>query len=137
MLRAMDHSIAPSGQIRILLLRTRGGANNVCLPRAGFCRLFQGEDDDVVPRAQSDTIVNSLRRRGVPHEYHVYAGEGHGWRKSETIEHFYTTIDAFLRQFRRAATLEGAVSVLLHGTLLLGGPSVISPVPVFRLLIFF
>ncbi len=59
--------------------------------------VFQGEIDRVVPREQSDSIVASLRARGVPHEYHVYPGEGHGWRKSETIEHFYRTVEAFLR----------------------------------------
>ncbi len=61
--------------------------------------VFQGEEDQVVPKNQSDAIVESLRRRGVPHEYHVYAGEGHGWRKRETIEAFYTALDAFLKQY--------------------------------------
>jgi dipeptidyl aminopeptidase/acylaminoacyl peptidase len=61
--------------------------------------IFQGEIDRVVPRAQSDSIVTSLQRRGVPHEYHVYEGEGHGWRKSETIEAFYKTVEAFLKQY--------------------------------------
>ena len=61
--------------------------------------VFQGDIDQVVPRAQSDEIVNSLRARGVPHEYHVYEGEGHGWRKSETIESFYKSVDRFLRQY--------------------------------------
>lgn len=61
--------------------------------------VFQGDEDQVVPRAQSDAIVESLRRRGVPHVYQVYAGEGHGWRKNETIEAFYRAIDAFLRQY--------------------------------------
>ena len=61
--------------------------------------LFQGEIDQVVPKAQADAIVASLKSRGVPHEYHVYAGEGHGWRKAETIAHFYTAVDAFLRQY--------------------------------------
>jgi len=51
-----------------------------------------------VPRAQSDAIVEALRRSGTPHIYHVYAGEGHGWRKRETIEHFYNAVDEFLRQ---------------------------------------
>jgi hypothetical protein len=31
--------------------------------------------------------------------YHAYEGEGHGWRKTETIEQFYTTLNAFLRQY--------------------------------------
>ncbi|MCG8348784.1 MAG: S9 family peptidase [Chloroflexales bacterium] len=61
--------------------------------------IFQGEEDQVVPRAQSDSIVESLRRRGIPHEYHVYVGEGHGWRKQETIEAFYKAVEAFLRQY--------------------------------------
>lgn len=61
--------------------------------------LFHGEMDQVVPKAQADAIVASLASRGVPHEYHVYAGEGHGWRKTETIAHFYTAVDAFLRQY--------------------------------------
>ena len=60
--------------------------------------LFQGEEDQVVPKAQAEALVASLVRRGVPYEYHVYAGEGHGWRKAETIAHFYTTVEAFLRQ---------------------------------------
>jgi dipeptidyl aminopeptidase/acylaminoacyl peptidase len=59
--------------------------------------VFQGDSDPVVPREQSDAIVDSLRRRGVPHEYHVYAGEGHGWRKRETIEAFYQAVEAFLK----------------------------------------
>ena len=45
------------------------------------------------------TIVASLKARGVPHEYHVYEDEGHGWRRTDTIESFYETLDAFLRQF--------------------------------------
>jgi dipeptidyl aminopeptidase/acylaminoacyl peptidase len=61
--------------------------------------VFQGEIDQVVPKNQSDTIVASLRARGVPHEYHVYPGEGHGWRKTETIEQFYEAVDKFLRQY--------------------------------------
>lgn len=60
--------------------------------------IFQGEVDNVVPRSQSDTVVASLQQRGVPHIYHVYPGEGHGFRKSETIEHFYKTVEAFLRE---------------------------------------
>ncbi len=61
--------------------------------------VFQGEIDRVVPRNQSDEIVASLRSRGVPHEYHVYPGEGHGWRKAETIEQFYGDVMGFLRQY--------------------------------------
>lgn len=59
--------------------------------------IFQGDEDRVVPREQADTIVEALRRSGAPHVYHVYEGEGHGWRKRETIEHFWSSADEFLR----------------------------------------
>ncbi len=70
-------------------------ANRIVDPVA----LFQGDIDRVVPRAQSDAIAASLRARGVPHEYHVYEGEGHGWRKAETIDHFWTAVERFLREY--------------------------------------
>lgn len=60
---------------------------------------FQGEDDKVVPRSQSDEMVLSLQRRGIPHIYHVYPGEGHGFRRRETMEHFYREVDRFLKQY--------------------------------------
>ncbi|HYO89069.1 MAG TPA: S9 family peptidase [Candidatus Limnocylindrales bacterium] len=61
--------------------------------------IFQGEDDVVVPRSQSDSIVAVLAQRGVPHEYHVYAGEGHGWRKPETIEAYLAAALKFLEKW--------------------------------------
>jgi dipeptidyl aminopeptidase/acylaminoacyl peptidase len=59
--------------------------------------VFQGEIDRVVPKAQSDAIVGALGRSGTPHVYHVYEGEGHGWRKSETVRHFWSAVDEFLQ----------------------------------------
>jgi dipeptidyl aminopeptidase/acylaminoacyl peptidase len=61
--------------------------------------IFQGADDRVVPKEQSEMIVAALRRRGVPHEYYLYEGEGHGWRKQETIEHYDRAVEAFLRKY--------------------------------------
>jgi dipeptidyl aminopeptidase/acylaminoacyl peptidase len=61
--------------------------------------VFQGEIDNVVPRAQSDEVVDSLKRRSIPHEYHLYPGEGHGFRKTENIAAMYQSIDKFLRQY--------------------------------------
>jgi dipeptidyl aminopeptidase/acylaminoacyl peptidase len=60
--------------------------------------VFQGGEDKVVPQAQAEAIVDSLASRGVPHEYHLYEDEGHGWRKPETIEHFYGACVDFLRK---------------------------------------
>ena len=58
--------------------------------------VFQGEDDKVVPRNQSDMIVEALKRGSVPHIYQVYAGEGHGWRKPDTIKDFYERVLDFI-----------------------------------------
>ena len=61
--------------------------------------VFQGTDDVVVPQDQSDSIVASLKRRGVRHEYHLFEGEGHGWRMPETVETYYNKIERFLLQY--------------------------------------
>jgi dipeptidyl aminopeptidase/acylaminoacyl peptidase len=58
--------------------------------------MFHGEEDAVVPRSQSDAVAAALRRSGTPHIYHVYPGEGHGFRRSETLEHYYRTVERFL-----------------------------------------
>jgi dipeptidyl aminopeptidase/acylaminoacyl peptidase len=58
--------------------------------------IFQGSEDRVVPPEQSEAIARNLRERGVPHLYKVYTGEGHGWRKPETIADFYRQIERFL-----------------------------------------
>ncbi|HEX3621187.1 MAG TPA: prolyl oligopeptidase family serine peptidase [Acidimicrobiales bacterium] len=47
--------------------------------------LFQGLDDRVVPPAQSEVLVDALRRAGLPFAYLRFEGEGHGFRRSETI----------------------------------------------------
>lgn len=47
--------------------------------------LLQGEDDRVVPPSQSEAIRDALASRGIPHEYVLYPGEGHGFRRAETI----------------------------------------------------
>lgn len=60
--------------------------------------VFQGADDPVVPQNQSDAMVETLRARGITVEYHVYAGEGHGFRKPETIDHYLTATTKFLKQ---------------------------------------
>ncbi|MGH3110086.1 MAG: S9 family peptidase, partial [Gaiellaceae bacterium] len=47
--------------------------------------VLQGTDDDVVPPAHAERIVAALRERAVPHAYLLFDGEGHGFRKAETI----------------------------------------------------
>ena len=60
--------------------------------------IYHGKEDKVVPIDQAEGIVAAIRRRGVPHTYHVYENEGHGWRHPENIKHFYTTLLQFLQE---------------------------------------
>ncbi len=52
-------------------------------------RLVMGSDDQRVPIAHADKMLSSLKRFGKAVDYHVYAGEGHGFNKKENrIEEF-------------------------------------------------
>jgi dipeptidyl aminopeptidase/acylaminoacyl peptidase len=46
---------------------------------------FQGEDDKTVPPNQAETMVAALTARDLPVAYYSFAGEGHGFRKAETL----------------------------------------------------
>jgi dipeptidyl aminopeptidase/acylaminoacyl peptidase len=63
--------------------------------------LFQGLDDKVVPPEQSRLIVEKLRERGVEVGYHEFAGEGHGFRKAETIVAVLEAELAFLKRMMK------------------------------------
>lgn len=47
---------------------------------------FQGSDDKVVPPAQSEIMVSALKARGIPVAYLCFDGEGHGFRRKETVQ---------------------------------------------------
>jgi dipeptidyl aminopeptidase/acylaminoacyl peptidase len=64
---------------------------------------FQGLDDKVVPPQQSETMVNALRKRGVPVAYITLEGEGHGFRKADSI---IRTLEAELYFYLRMFGLE-------------------------------
>ncbi|MGW2825010.1 prolyl oligopeptidase family serine peptidase [Streptomyces sp. NPDC001443] len=47
--------------------------------------LLQGLDDVICPPAQCDRFLERMRGRGVPHAYIAFEGEGHGFRRAETM----------------------------------------------------
>lgn len=47
--------------------------------------IFQGLDDEVVPPNQAEAMVAALEAKGVPWAYLPFEGEGHGFRRAETI----------------------------------------------------
>lgn len=61
--------------------------------------LFHGDADPVVPPSQSAEIAAALQENGVQHVYKVFSGEGHGWKKAETLETYYSMIESFLKDF--------------------------------------
>lgn len=48
--------------------------------------ILQGTDDAVVPPNQAELMVKEIREHGGRVKYVLFEGEGHGWRKAETIE---------------------------------------------------
>lgn len=61
--------------------------------------VLQGDADPVVPKSQSDALVEAVRRHGGQVEYHVYAGEGHGWARIDTQRDALERIDRFLASY--------------------------------------
>jgi dipeptidyl aminopeptidase/acylaminoacyl peptidase len=59
---------------------------------------LQGLDDKVVPPAQSETMVAALRARGVPVAYIAFEGEGHGFRRKDTVQRALEAELAFYAQ---------------------------------------
>ncbi|HYN85240.1 MAG TPA: S9 family peptidase [Pyrinomonadaceae bacterium] len=63
---------------------------------------FQGLEDKVVPPNQAETMVEALRRKGLPVAYVAFEGEQHGFRRAENIKraldgelYFYSRVFGF------------------------------------------
>ncbi|MDA1296785.1 MAG: prolyl oligopeptidase family serine peptidase [Chloroflexi bacterium] len=48
--------------------------------------IFQGLEDKIVPPSQAEIMVKALEEKRIMHAYVPFAGEQHGFRKSENIE---------------------------------------------------
>ena len=64
--------------------------------------LFQGLEDEIVPPSQAETMVEAVKRKGIPVAYVGFEGEQHGFRKAESIEaalhselYFYSQVFGF------------------------------------------
>jgi dipeptidyl aminopeptidase/acylaminoacyl peptidase len=63
---------------------------------------FQGLEDKIVPPAQSETMFQAVRDKGLPTAYLAFEGEQHGFRKAENIKraldgelYFYSRVFGF------------------------------------------
>jgi len=59
---------------------------------------FQGLDDRIVLPNQSVMMVEAMKKKGLPVEYHEFPGEGHGFRQAATIQ---KTLEAELNFYRK------------------------------------
>ena len=95
--RYTDYLIAPQPQAQALYL-ARSPIHHAARLTSPMI-FFQGLDDKVVPPPQSEVMVDALRRAGVPVAYMTLEGEGHGFRKADSIVrtleaelYFYLTV---------------------------------------------
>ena len=58
--------------------------------------VLQGDEDEIVPPAQSEMIVEALKAKGVPVAYVLFEGEQHGFRQAANI---VTALEAELAFF--------------------------------------
>ncbi|MGH9183160.1 MAG: alpha/beta hydrolase family protein, partial [Acidimicrobiales bacterium] len=60
--------------------------------------ILHGEDDAVVPPAQSRALADRLAALGRTVELHLYRGEGHGWDRPESVVDELERTESFLRR---------------------------------------
>lgn len=64
--------------------------------------ILQGGEDQVVPQAQAERMVEALEAKGLPYAYLLFPDEAHGFRKSENVRraleaelYFYSRLFGF------------------------------------------
>jgi dipeptidyl aminopeptidase/acylaminoacyl peptidase len=58
--------------------------------------LLHGDDDKVVPVAQSAALAERITAEGGGVTLHIYQGEGHGWKRPDTVMDELHRVEAFL-----------------------------------------
>ena len=61
--------------------------------------IAQGANDPRVNQAESDQIVEAMRKKGLPVEYLLFPDEGHGFAKPQNRLKFYAAAEAFLARY--------------------------------------
>lgn len=61
--------------------------------------IVQGANDPRVKKAESDQIVDAMKKRNIPVLYLLYPDEGHGLARPENRMSFYANAESFLAEF--------------------------------------
>jgi len=61
--------------------------------------LLHGDDDKVVPVAQSSALAERITADGGDVALHIYPGEGHGWKRPDTVMDELHRVEAFLDRY--------------------------------------
>ena len=61
--------------------------------------IAQGANDPRVPQAESEQIVEALKKNRIDYEYLLFEDEGHGFAKPENRLEFYAAAEAFLATY--------------------------------------
>ena len=69
--------------------------------------VVQGANDPRVKQAEAEQIVAALTAKGLPHEYQLFADEGHGMAKPQNRELFYAKAESFLAEYLGGRIQEG------------------------------
>ncbi|NNF17682.1 MAG: S9 family peptidase, partial [Gammaproteobacteria bacterium] len=72
---------------------------------------FQGTEDKVVPPNQTEDMVDALQSRGIPVAYVSMDGEGHGFRRSDSIERMLNSSLTFLCRLCGCVPADGAAEL--------------------------
>ncbi|KAK6350385.1 hypothetical protein TWF718_003578 [Orbilia javanica] len=70
-------------------------ANNIKAPAL----LLQGVDDRVVPKEQAEEMAKIIKSNGGVVEVELFEGEGHGWRRQETVVKALTLQEGWWRKY--------------------------------------
>jgi dipeptidyl aminopeptidase/acylaminoacyl peptidase len=66
--------------------------------------VLQGENDPRVLKAESEEIVDAVKKKGVPVEFLLFPNEGHGFARKETQEKAYAATLKFLDKYLKGAS---------------------------------
>jgi dipeptidyl aminopeptidase/acylaminoacyl peptidase len=59
----------------------------------------QGANDPRVKQAESEQIVEAMKKKGLPYEYMLFPDEGHGFARPENRLKFYAVAEKFLAKY--------------------------------------